>query len=127
MTTSQLVVTALGLLAIVWVNFYFFGSRQAAALPTTGEGSTPQRIRVEVKGGYSPSLIQVRAGRPVRLEFFRNETNSCTEEVVLPDFGIRTYLPAQETTAVEFTPTRPGRYEFVCGMGMVRGSIEVVT
>jgi len=67
----------------------------------------------------------VRAGRPVRLEFDRQETSGCTEEVVLPDFGIRTYLPAHKTTPVEFTPTRPGSYEFTCGMAMVRGKIIV--
>jgi plastocyanin domain-containing protein len=64
----------------------------------------------------------VRAGLPVRLEFHRGETNPCTEEVVLPDFGIRTFLPAHRTTAVTFTPSE-GRHEFACGMGMVRGTI----
>jgi len=79
-------------------------------------------VRVEVKGGYTPSVVRVRAGVPVRLEFHRDETNTCTEEVVLPDFGIRTFLPAHRTTPVSFTPAE-GTYEFTCGMGMVRGKI----
>ena len=49
-------------------------------------------------------VIRVRAGAPVRLDFHRDETNPCTEEVVIPDFGIRTYLPAHRTTPVSFTP-----------------------
>ena len=32
-----------------------------------------QRITVQVKGGYAPAVIQVRAGTPVRLEFHRDE------------------------------------------------------
>jgi plastocyanin domain-containing protein len=125
MTIAHLVVTLLGLIAIAWVNYYFFVASRPVAVAAAGEGPGPQRVRIEVMGGYSPAVVKVRVGHPVRLEFFRNETNSCTEEVVLPDFGIRTYLPAHRTTTVEFTPKRPGSYEFACGMGMVRGKIVV--
>lgn len=121
MTTAQLAVTVGGALAVVWVNWYFLvagrGGGVAAALDRGG-----QRITVRVKGGYDPAVIRVRAGMPVRLDFQRDETNPCTEEVVIPDFGIRTYLPANRTTPVHFTPT-PGEHEFTCGMGMVRGTI----
>jgi plastocyanin domain-containing protein len=82
-------------------------------------------VEIEVKGGYSPAVVRVRAGRKVRLEFRREETSGCTEEVVVPAFGIRTFLPAHQTTPVEFTPDKPGSYEFTCGMGMVRGRIIV--
>ena len=125
MTTSQLVVTILGVVAIVWVNYYFFAAGRRTAVATAGDDSGVQRVRIEVQGGYSPAVVRVRAGRPVRLDFFRNETSGCTEEVVLPDFGIRSFLPAHQTTPVEFTPERPGSYEFTCGMGMVRGRIVV--
>ncbi len=127
MTTSQVTVTLAGLIAIIWVNYYFFLAGRGAAVVASAQGSGPQRIRIEVKGGYSPAVVKVRMGRPVRLEFFRNETNSCTEEVVLPDFGIRSFLPAHQTTPVDFTPTKPGEYEFTCGMGMVRGRVVVET
>ena len=89
-----------------------------------GEG--PQRVRIIVRGGYDPAVIRVRAGRPVRLEFDRRETSGCTEEVVLPDFGLRTFLPPHQTTPIEVTPPRPGTYEFTCGMSMVRGRIVAV-
>ena len=122
MSTVQIIVTLLGIGAIGWINWYFFlaGSPAVAAAP---EGVGPQRARIEVKGGYSPAVVRVRAGRPVRLEFYRDETSGCTEEVVLPDFGIRTFLPPHRTTPVEFTPERAGSYEFTCGMGMVRGRV----
>ena len=125
MTTAQLLVTVLGVLTILWINYYFFladrGLAVAAAPPERG----PQRVEIEVKGGYSPAVVRVRAGRKVRLEFRREETSGCTEEVVVPAFGIRTFLPAHQTTPVEFTPDKPGSYEFTCGMGMVRGRIIV--
>ena len=123
MTAAEITVTLGGLAAIAWVNWYFFLARGATVSAAAGPG--PQRIRIVVEGGYTPATVRVRAGRPVRLEFDRRETSGCTEEVVLPDFGIRTYLPAHRTTPVEFTPTRPGRFEFTCGMAMVRGTLVV--
>jgi plastocyanin domain-containing protein len=121
MTPAQIAVTLLGLGAIVWVNWYFFVAGRAPVVAAVGSSGL-QRIPVEVHGGYAPSVIRVRAGVPVQLDFHRDETNPCTEEVVLPAFGIRTYLPAHQTTAVRFTPG-PGTFEFACGMGMVRGTI----
>jgi len=122
MTTAQIVVTISGLALIGWVVWYFFLAGRSSA---RAAGTATQQLRIEVKGGYTPAVVHVEAGRPVRLDFFRNETNSCTEEVVFPDFGIRTWLPAFETTPVEFTPAAPGSYEFTCGMGMVRGRLIV--
>ena len=122
MSTAQIVVTLLGICAIAWINWYFFLTHSPAFAVAPGNAG-PQRARIEVKGGYSPAVVRVRAGRPVRLEFYRDEASGCTEEVVLPDFGIRTFLPPHRTTPVEFTPQRAGSYEFTCGMGMVRGRV----
>ena len=122
MTSAQIAVTLLGLAAVLWVNWYFFVAGRGTAVAATAVAGGVQRIRVEVKGGYMPAVIRVRAGAPVRLDFHRDETNPCTEEVVIPDFGIRTFLPAHRTTPVSFTPAA-GTYEFTCGMGMVRGTI----
>ena len=121
MTIAQIGVTLLGAAAIAWIYWYFFAAGRVAVV-AQADGGGAQRVRIEVKGGYDPAVIRVRAGSPVRLEFHRDETNPCTEEVLLPDFGIHTFLPAHRTTAVSFTPAE-GRYEFACGMGMVRGTI----
>jgi plastocyanin domain-containing protein len=123
MSGGELLVTAAGLGAIAWVNWYFFLAGHSA-VPADATGGV-QRARIEVDNGYSPPVVRVRAGRPVRLEFHRVDHSSCTEEVVIPDFGIRSFLPTGRTTVVEFTPSGPGAHEFACGMGMVRGKILV--
>ncbi|HKU60016.1 MAG TPA: cupredoxin domain-containing protein [Gemmatimonadales bacterium] len=122
MTSLQIGVTLLGIAAIAWVNWYFFLAARRPVVAAS-RGSGPQSVRIVVEGGYTPSVVTVEAGRPVRLEFERRETSGCTEEVVVPDFGIRTFLPAHQVTPVQFTPVRPGTYEFTCGMGMVRGRL----
>jgi plastocyanin domain-containing protein len=127
MSGTNLLVIAAGLAAIAWVNWYFFfaGRAPVAAAPSvgvgTGTGSQEQTITVD--GGYRPAMVRVKAGRPVRLVFDRKDTGSCSEEVVFPDFGVRRFLPTGEKTIVEVTPPKAGRYDFTCGMSMLRGAI----
>ena len=124
MNTTQIIVTLVGFGIIGWIVWYFWLWKGEAVSAVSGAGGL-QEVDVTVKGGYQPSSIVAEAGRPLRLNFTRREASLCGEEVVLPDFGIRTYLPAHQTTPVEFTPQRPGSYEFTCGMAMVRGRILV--
>jgi len=123
MTAAQLVVSALGVAAIVWVLWYFLFSRSPASAARQAPGV--QEIAITVKGGYSPDTILVQAGKPVRLMFYRDETADCSERVVFEQFNIDTRLPAFETTAIEFTPTEPGEYPFRCGMSMLKGLLVV--
>jgi len=125
MTPAQLAVTAAGAGAIAWVLWYFlFSRRPAAAAAAAGQGGV-QEIRVLVKGGYTPDTILVQAGKPVRLQFYRDETADCSERVVFEAFGINQALPAFHTTTVEFTPKTPGEYPFRCGMNMLKGLLIV--
>jgi plastocyanin domain-containing protein len=110
--------------AIGWINWYFFVAGRSATHARTSAGGF-QEVQVRVDGGYSPAAVAVVAGRPVRLSFERADTSGCSEEVVLPAFGIRRFLPTGSVTSIELTPERPGTYEFTCGMGMLRGRLVV--
>lgn len=127
MTTAQIVVTALGAAAIVWVLWYFLYSRRSAVAAAAGGAGSEgiQEVHVTVKGGYSPDTIVVQAGKPVRLQFYRDETADCSERVVFERFGIDQLLPPFQTTTVEFTPAQPGEYPFRCGMSMLKGLLVV--
>ncbi|MGK2963465.1 MAG: cupredoxin domain-containing protein, partial [Gemmatimonadaceae bacterium] len=59
---------------IVW---NFFGERAAVAASLSETGV--QEITVTVKGGESPDVIVENQGVPVKLDFYRDETASCTE------------------------------------------------
>lgn len=120
-STDWLVIVA-GAALIAWVLWYFFLAERGARSAEARAGGV-QEVTIVVEGGYEPATIRVKAGSPVRLHFDRRETNGCSEEVVIPDFGIRTFLPAHRTTDIEITPTEPGTYEFTCGMGMLRGRV----
>ena len=78
-----------------------------------------------LKGGYTPDTIVVRHGKPVRLNFRREETASCSDKVIFADFNKSADLPTGETVAVELLPKEPGEFPFACPMGMFRGRLVV--
>ena len=71
-----------------------------------------QETNIVVKGGYTPDVLVVKAGQPVRLNFNRQETASCSEMVLFPDFNKSAKLPEGETVTIEFTPEQAGEYDF---------------
>lgn len=106
--------------AILW---FFFAPRKAFRATLNESG---QEAVIEVKGGYSPSVIEAEAGVPLTLLFDRKEDGECSSHVVFEDFGVDQALPAFRSTAVTLTPQSPGEYPFACGMNMLHGTLRVV-
>lgn len=124
MTPDRWIVLLLGLTLIVAI-IWFFWLKRSAGVRAADASSGYQEALILVKGGYTPDTIIVRAGRPVRLNFRREETASCSERVVFADFDKSAELPTGETVAVEILPKESGEYEFACPMGMFRGRLIV--
>jgi P-type Cu+ transporter len=110
------------LLLIAFVLWFFLGSKGKPAVAAAAAPDGIVDVTVLVEGGYSPSTVEVPAGSRVRMTLDRREDNPCSDEIVIPDFGIRRSLPAHAKTMIEFTAT-PGRHEFSCGMGMLHGAV----
>jgi plastocyanin domain-containing protein len=119
MTADRWIVTAIGLALIAFIVWFFWLKRSTGfrASETTGGY---QEAMILVKGGYTPDTIIVRSGRPVRLNFRREETASCSDKVIFADFQKSAELPTGQTVAVEFLPKEPGEFGFACPMGMFR-------
>ena len=123
MDSAEISVLTGGVASIGFVLWYFFGEREAVAAHA-GEGGV-QEVKITVKGGYSPDVVVVKQGSPVRLDFYRDETADTSDRVVLEAFGIDRPLPAFEATAVEFTPPAAGEFPFRCGQATLRGLLVV--
>lgn len=93
--------------------------------PATVTADGTQVATIVVRGGYSPSKVLAKVNVLVKLIFDRQETNPCTEYVVMDDFHINQVLPPFQKTTIEFTPTKVSTIPFHCGMGMVHGKIIV--
>ena len=124
MTADKLFVILAGLAAIAGIAWFFWGPRKGGYRAAVTSGGY-QEAMVLVKGGYTPDLIVVQHGKPVRLNFRREESAACSEMVVFGDFGKSANLPEGEIVPVEFLPEKAGEYEFACQMGMFRGKLVV--
>jgi Cu+-exporting ATPase len=121
MVTEVIVVIAsVALIGFLW--WFFFGPKQASRADVR---NGVQEVDIVVKGGFSPDLITVRRGVPLRLNFDRQESGDCTSRVVFADFNASKSLPAFGQATLQFTPDRVGAFDFACGMNMIHGKLVV--
>jgi len=122
MGITEVIVIIVGIAWAAFLGWFFFGPKKASRAAVR-DGL--QEVDITVKGGYSPDLIHVRQGVPLRLNFDRQESGDCTSRVVFADFGASKTLPAFATTTLEFTPDKVGEFDFACGMNMIHGTLVV--
>lgn len=124
MTWDRILVDLVGLGLIAFIAWFFWFVKPSGVKAGLTSGGYQEQM-VLVKGGYTPDVIVVQAGKPVRLNFVRQESASCSEMVLFPAFGKSARLPEGEAVAVEFLPKERGEFEFACQMGMFRGKLIV--
>ena len=124
MTPDRWIVLFAGLLLIAFI-VWFFWLKRAKGVRAAKTSSGYQEAMILVKGGYTPDTIIVSRGKPVRLNFRREETASCSDKVVFEHFNKSAELPTGELVPVELMPKEAGEIAFACPMGMFRGRLVV--
>ena len=99
MSAIDIGVTTGGIVVILFLVWFFFGPKKAKEAEVK---DGVQEVRITVKGGYSPDVIRVKEGVPVRLVFDRQEASDCSDRVVFPDFQASKSLAPFATTTLEF-------------------------
>ena len=69
MTIAQIIVTIGGLALSALVIWYFLFSQAAGTRAAVGAGGV-QEAQIIVKGGYTPDVLVVKAGWPMRRRVF---------------------------------------------------------
>ncbi len=118
MQLDNIIVTIAGIVVIAFIYWFFLMKKDKAVV--AGDS-----VDIKVEGGYSPSTITVTKGKKIALRFTRIDPSSCLEEVIIPEFKVRKFLPLTETVSIEIKPEKAGEYEFVCGMNMFHGKLIV--
>ncbi len=113
------IVTVLGVGLVGAIYWFFFGKKEE-----TMEAQNTWNITVA--GGYKPRAITIPHGKPSTVTFTRTDPNSCLEEIVIPDFKIKKFLPMNTAVTISLSPAKPGSYGIHCGMNMFHGKITVV-
>ena len=118
---DKIIITVTGIISIVGIYWFFFGKKETAAMAKGADHS----ITIIVEGGYKPKRIAIPRGKKTTLIFIRKDENSCLEELIIPDFKMKKYLPMHTPVSIVLSPTKPGSFNFHCGMNMYHGTIEV--
>jgi len=90
------------------------GSDGVVEVPLTIENTT-----------FVPDTLRIPAGVPVRLLVDRQEDNSCSDQVAVPQLGVLQDVAAFSVTAVDLPAAEAGTYTLTCGMGMMSGRLIV--
>lgn len=86
--------------------------------------SDAQKVIVD-KNGFEPSALTFTKGEPLKIAFYRADSNNCASEVVFKDLNITKKLPVGEVVVVEIPDLKTNEVSFACGMGMMSGKILV--
>jgi len=121
-----------GLAVIVLGVFNISNASRLITWPTSNavagneETSTEyQEVRMtQGNSGYTPSQFTVESGKPVRWIITSESQFSCASSLIMPEYNIRKALKPGENI-IEFTPTKAGKIQFSCSMGMYRGVFNV--
>jgi len=126
---------------IVMIGVYYFSNflgiygLSPASFAAKQNNVTDENVKVEngvqvVKmtvnsSGYTPNFFTIKKGLPVKWLINGENVYGCQASFVVPSLGIqKTFQPGENV--IEFTPKEAGTINFSCGMGMYRGSFEVI-
>ncbi|MDO8572052.1 MAG: cupredoxin domain-containing protein [bacterium] len=116
---DKLIITTIGLLTIAGIGWFFFGKKEE-------DIAASDTWTITVEGGYKPGMIKIPQGKQSSITFIRKDPNSCLEDVVIPEFRIKQFLPLNKPVTVTLSPKKTGTFGIHCGMNMFHGRIRVI-
>ena len=118
---AKRIVTVLSAVSLVAVLSAGILSAQSA-----GKQAKPQEVKLTFDAkGYVVTPATVTKGVPVKMEVDLGTVKGCMRTVVIDAFNVKKTVKDGDTT-IEFTPTKSGPIQIVCGMNMGKGSFTVV-
>jgi len=96
-----------------------------AAQTGKGQAKPVQVVKLSFDDkGYVVTPSTVTKGVPVKMEVDLDTVKGCMRTVVIDAFDVKQTVKAGATT-IEFTPTKSGPIQIVCGMNMGKGQFTV--
>ena len=120
MTKLRLAAAAAALLGLVLAP-----AGGVLAQAASGQQKAPQIVKLSFdEKGYVVTPSTVTKGVPVKMEVDLDTVKGCMRTVVIDAFNVKQTVKPGATT-IEFTPTKTGPIQIVCGMNMGKGQFTV--
>lgn len=85
-----------------------------------------QYVTIIAKGGYSPSVSQIKGGLPTKLVVKTDGTYDCSASLVVRSVGFQKILQSTGEEVIDLGIPKSGdKVQGVCGMGMYNFQITV--
>ena len=98
----------------------------AVSALSAAQAQKPQSVKLTFDDkGYVVTPDTVTKGVPVKMEVDLGTVKGCMRTVVINAFNVKQTVKEGSTT-IEFTPSKSGKIEIICGMNMGKGSFTVV-
>jgi hypothetical protein len=102
-------------------------------LPTEQPSNEPAKSKDDVQvikstlSPYQYPNITVKVGTPVKwlIDAPSGSINGCNNRMFIREYGIEYTFKSGENV-IEFTPSKTGKFQYTCWMGMIRATITVV-
>lgn len=110
------------------INLGDFGQTAKASVDKNAE-TVKEATIVFGPYGYTtePAVINVKAGEKVSLNLVNNDGTGCVQAFTIPSMGIQKIVSVGSKQKITLTaPLYSGKLNFMCSMGMYRGSINVI-
>lgn len=106
-------------------NIFDKQDSQKEQIKNTETDVAEQVVEMHVtNAGFSPSVLHLKKGVPVRWVIKGDSVTSCTNKIIVPSLKISQSITSGDNV-VNFTPDKVGEIPFSCWMGMVRGKFIV--
>ncbi|MFZ2167603.1 MAG: cupredoxin domain-containing protein [Minisyncoccia bacterium] len=88
-------------------------------VPTAVIVDGTQIIDITAKGGYSPRVVEAKAGVPTVLRVNTSGTFDCSSSLVIPSLGYQKFLKSSGTEEIAISAEKAqGTLQGLCSMGM---------
>lgn len=78
-----------------------------------------QIIEIKAKGGYSPRIINAKAGIPTTIKMETTNTFDCSASLVIPEISYQKFLNPSGVEEIEIPANKAqGTMQGLCSMGM---------
>jgi hypothetical protein len=77
------------------------------------------------KDGFAPEEITFKKGQPLKLAFYRTDSENCGDQIVFKDLNIKKNLSVGEVVVIDIPTEQEKTITFTCGMNMYKGQIVV--
>jgi plastocyanin domain-containing protein len=119
---QNIVKLIVGAVVLIFIAVLLFGDnskKESDAIGTANNSGDIQIIEITAKGGYSPKLVEAKAGVSSTLKIITDKTFDCSSALTIPKLGVDRFLPSTGITEFEIKPQASGtEITGSCSMGM---------